>query len=130
VSNHLEQIVRPSQTLSLRPASPTQIFATPKIPVNNPVVWGSSGDSIFDLHAHSSGSSNNKWPESERTFDVVRVFNPDDHDQFIDTEVMTEYQGRNKLSQERITMQFASQTSSPHTEVISSGNKRSAPGQN
>jgi hypothetical protein len=127
VSNHLEQIVRPSQAPAIRPGPAVQIYTTPKIVENNPITWGSSGDSVFDLRAHASQTVNNSWPESSRTYDIVRVYNPDDREQFIDTEVMTEYQGRNKISQDRIKMQFATNTNTATTEVIQRGLTRKQP---
>jgi len=118
VSNQLEQIVRPSQSALIRPAVAIQIYATPKIPDNTPVEWGSSGNSIFELHAHAEDSLDRNWPEEKRKYDVVRVYNEDDRSQYIDTEVMTEYQGRNKISQNRIVMQFALNSNTKNTEVI------------
>jgi hypothetical protein len=61
-----------------------------------------------------------KW-ETERTYDVVRVYNPDDRSQFVDTEQMTEYQARNKISKERITLKFATNSNTENTEVIQKG---------
>lgn len=96
MSNQLEQIVRPSQAPSIRPGAATQIYTTPKVVVNEPVTWGSSGDSVFDLRAHSEAQNDTKWPESTRTFDVVRVYNPDDKESFVDTEVMTKFGATSK----------------------------------
>lgn len=130
--NHLEYVVRPSQNPSIRPGHPSQILATPKIVANEPITWGSSGPSVFDLRASSQSEvPEAKW-ESSRTYDVVRVYNPDDHSQFVDTEQMTEYQARNKpsqpsaIAQDRIQLMFATNTNSPDTEVISKGNKRTS----
>lgn len=119
--NHLEHVVRPSQAPQIRPGTPTQIFSTPKVPQNNPNVWGSSGNSVFDLRAHNEQELPEPKFELQRTYDVVRVFNPDDKTQFVDTEQMTEYQGRNKISNDRITLRFANNTNTTNTEVISKG---------
>jgi hypothetical protein len=125
--NHLEFVVRPSQSPAIRPGVPSQIFATPKIPQNTPITWGSAGDSIFDLKAHASSTVQPaSWPETSRKYDVVRVYNPDDREQFIDTEQMTEYQARNKISGDRFTMKFATNTNTENTEVISRGNTRTS----
>lgn len=130
--NHLEYVVRPSQSPQIRPGTPTQIFATPKIVNNEPIVFGGSGDSIFDLSASSSAEvPPAKWEES-RTYDVVRVYNPEDRSQFVDTEQMTEYQARNKpsqpsaIGQDRIQLKFATNTNTENTEVISRNNKRTS----
>lgn len=122
--NHLEYVVRPSQAPQIRPGTPTQIFETPKVPQNNANVWGSAGNSVFQLHAQAQQELPTPLTEKERTYDVVRVYNPDDRAQFIDTEQMTEYQGRNKISNDRITLKFATNHNTENTEVISKGNKR------
>lgn len=119
--NHLEHVVRPSQAPQIRPGVPTQMFATPKIPQNTPKTWGRAGDSVFDLTAHSQSEVPQPKFEAQRTYDVVRVYNPDDRTQFVDTEQMTEYQGRNKLSADRFTMKFATNTNTENTEVIQKG---------
>jgi hypothetical protein len=119
--NHLEHIVRPSQAPQIRPGTPTQLFATPKVPQNNPITWGNAGSSVFDLHAQSQSEVPQPKFEAERKYDVVRVYNPDDRDQFVDTEQMTEYQGRNKLSNERFILRFATNSNTENTEVIQKG---------
>lgn len=124
--NHLEHVVRPSQAPQIRPGTPVQIFATPKVPENNPIAWGGAGDSVFDAHAHAQQELPQPKFEESRTYDVVRVYNPDDRTQFVDTEQMTEYQGRNKLSNDRVTFRFATNHNTENTEVISKGNRRTS----
>jgi hypothetical protein len=120
--NHLEYVVRPSEAPRIRPGTPSQIFLPSKIVENDPQVWGSSGNSVFDLHAQSSATvPKPEFPETQRTYDVVRVYNPDDRTQFIDTEQMTEYQGRNKITDDRITLRFAKNQNTSSTEVIQRG---------
>lgn len=119
--NHLEQVVRPSQSPTIRPGVPTQLLAAPTIPQNEPQVWGSSGLSVFDLRAQTKQELPEPTFEEQRTYDIVRVFNPDDKTQFVDTEQMTEYQGRNKISQDRITLRFSGNANTTNTQVISKG---------
>jgi len=127
VSNQLEQIVRPSQAPAIRPGPAVQIYSTPQIVENEPIVWGSAGNSVFQLSASASGEAPEAtWPETDRTYDVVKIYNQDDREQFIETEVMTEYQGRNKISQDRITLRFAETRASKNVEIVSRGNKRSS----
>ena len=122
--NHLEFVVRPSQSPNIRPGTPNQIFEPPKAGDDTPVVWGNGGQSVFDLHAHAQVElPQPKWEES-RTYDVVKVFNPDDKSQFVETEQMTEYQARNRLSPERTQLKFATNTNTENTEVVSTGNIR------
>jgi hypothetical protein len=122
--NHLEYVVRPSQSPQIRPGTPTQTFETPKVPQNEPITWGSAGNSVFDLHARTQQELPAPLTETERKYDVVRVFNPDDHDQFVDTEQMTEYQGNNKISNDRIKLGFANNADTKDTKVISKNNIR------
>lgn len=122
--NHLEYVVRPSQSPQIRPGSRTQLLEAPKIVQNNPQVWGSSGNSVFQLHAHTQQELPQPMNEKQRTYDIVRVYNPDDHEQFVDTEQMTEYQGRNKISNDRITLRFANNANTEHTKVIAKNQKR------
>ena len=56
------------------------------------------------------------------------MYNKDDREQYIDTEVMTEYNGRNKISQDRIQIRFADTKATANTEIISRGNVRRQPG--
>src|SRR5687767_13337484 len=98
--NHLEHVVRPSQSPQIRPGTPTQIFATPKVPQNAPQVWGGSGDSVFDLQASASQELPEPKNESQRTYDEIKVKSPDDPETFIITEQMTEYQGKSGMSAE------------------------------
>jgi len=137
--NHLEYIVRPAQAPSIRPGVATQTLAAPKVIVNEGKTWGGSGDSIFDLTASDQVElPKAKWEESDRTYDVVRVFNKDDRSVYIDTEQMTQYSGFNNsqksqsgidpsrtgISKDRIILRFAAAQNTDDTEVISRGNKR------
>jgi hypothetical protein len=126
--DHLEYVVRPSQAPNIRPGSPSQLLTPPKVPENNPQVWGSSGDSVFDLHAHTQAEvPKPEWPETQRKYDVVRVYNPDDNTQYIDTEEMTEYQGRNKITKDRIVLRFADTQNTANTKVQQRGLTRKNP---
>jgi hypothetical protein len=126
--DHLEFVVRPSQSPAIRPGVPTQIFKTPKVPQNEPITWGNSGQSVFDLHAHTQAEIPKPlWPETDRKYDVVRVYNPDDHEQYVDTEQMTEYQGRNTISKDRIVLRFAKTQETADTKVMQRGLSRKNP---
>ena len=126
----MEQLTRPSnRVIQLRPDYPDQLSKPQPAEKDNTVVWGSAGRSVFQLRAASNVTlANAKWPETDRKYDVVRVFNKDDRDQYIDTEVMTEYNGRNKISQDRIQIRFADNKNTANSEVISRGNTRTQPG--
>lgn len=126
--DHLEFVVRPSQSPAIRPGTPTQIFQTAKVPQNTPITWGNAGQSVFDLHAHSQATvPKPEWPETSRKYDVVRVYNPDDKEQYVDTEQMTEYQGRNTISKERIVLRFAKTQATENTKIMQRGLSRNNP---
>jgi len=129
-TNPLELLVRPNQTADFRPlpGAPRLAQVGDETKNDNVVVsWGGTGDSIFTIARPPFGFKvEDDKQETERTYDVVRVKNPDDPDQYVDTEVMTEWKARNKIDSSRTTLRFASPTSSQTTEVISRGNKRSS----
>lgn len=122
--NHLEQVVRPSQSPQIRPGTATQLLETPKVPENEPQVWGSSGTSVFDLQASAQQELPEPKFEAQRTYDVVKVYDPNDRDTFLETEQMTEYQGRNKISADRFVLRFAKPENTENTEVTSRNNVR------
>ena len=126
--DHLEFVARPFARPDIRPGTPTQIFQQPKVPQNEPIKWGSSGDSVFDLHAKNAQETPKpEFPETSRKYDIVRVYNPDDHEQYVDTEQMSEYQGRNKISADRIVLRFAKAQDTSDTKVMQRGLTRKNP---
>lgn len=128
----LEQIVRPYVSGQIRPATPVGLQFPVTSKANVPTVWGAAGQNAFQLTA----AINQKvppaqWPksdETQRTYDVVRVFNKDDKTQFVDVEAMTEYQARNKIDGSRITLRYATNTNTDTTQVMSTGNVRKSSG--
>jgi len=124
----LEQIVRPYVAGAIRPPAPIGLQFPVVAKPNVPTVWGSAGQNAFQLSASiNQKAPPTQWPKSDeiqRTFDVVRVFNPDDHSTFVDVEAVTEYQARNQIDQSRITLRYATNTNTDNTEVISRGNVR------
>ena len=120
--NQLEYVVRPSQSPRVRPTLATQLSATPKVPSNEPTTWGNATPSLFQLQASSQSEvPPPKFEETQRKYDVVRVFNPDDREQFVDTEQMTEYQARNQIGKDRTTLRFATNSNTENTQVIQKG---------
>jgi hypothetical protein len=119
----LEQIVRPSTAAGIRPLNFTVPRKPAKQPKDNLITWGNSGDDIFTLTAHMQQDIKNdlKSDETKRTYDEVRVFDPNDHDNFVDQQVMTEYQGRNTIDKSRIFIRFAKNEPSADIEVRKRG---------
>lgn len=127
----LELLIRPNQTGSIRPnywngfQSATPADATKN---DNVVIsFGGSGDSIFTVDNPLGGfKAEDEKNETDRTYDVARIKNPDDPDQYVDTEVMTEWKGKNKIDGSRTTLRFAAPSSDANVEILSRGNKRSS----
>jgi hypothetical protein len=126
----LEQIVRPSQLVPIRPSSDNRGRGPLITPGSKVVSWGSSGSSVFQLQASiSQNLPPATWPKSDeekRTYDVVKVSSADDPDTSITLEAMTSYQARNAIDQSRITLNYAHTQPSSTVTVVSTGNVRTA----
>lgn len=125
----LELLIRPNQTGNIRPnyynGMKSATVDENKKNDNVVIAWGSGGDSIFTIQTPDFGFKvEDDKEETSRKYDVVRVKNPDDDQQYVDTEVMTEWQGRNKITKDRFTLRFGSPEATANTEIISRGNVR------
>jgi len=94
MSSPLTRVVRPNETLDIRPLRPF-ISASARGPTEgNPTLqWGSSGDSIFTVQQQLVNEFETKEAEEKevsRTVDVIRVKNEDDPEQHVDVESVTE----------------------------------------
>ena len=81
------------------------------------------------LSASKSVTYSIKHKERNRTFDQIRVKNPDDDDQHVDVESTTAlqthvYSGGSQPSKQKSA--FQQQPEAANIEVLSTGNKRSA----
>lgn len=124
----LVSIIRPFGQPDIRPP-PTYVKKAKEEPNEDEdlVVWGNSGNSIFALQATSkSDIKPQESDEISRKYDVVRVKNPDDPDQYIETERMTEYQARNKIDGSRITLRFEKTQASENIEIVKKDQTRKA----
>lgn len=127
--NPLELLIRPNATGNIRPNYYSGLKSAKvdedKKNDNVVIAWGSGGDSIFTITTPAFGFKvEDDKEEVSRKYDVVRVKNPDDPDQYVDTEVMTEWEGRNKISQDRTILRFGAPQATSNTEIISRGNIR------
>lgn len=127
----LELLIRPNQTGSIRPnywngyqsARPDEETKNDNVVVS----WGSSGDSIFTVsHPDFGFKVEDEKTETERTYDIVRVKNKDDPEQYVDTEVMTEWKGRNKIDGSRTTLRFGAPAGDANNEILQRGQKRNS----
>lgn len=114
----IESLSRPFVNELFRPAGKT----TKKETIEGGDVefsFGSAGSNVFELRANSKGEvDNNDHQETKRTFDVVRVKNPDDNAQHVDVEVMTEYQAKNRIDESRIKVRFTPQAAAENIEIL------------
>lgn len=102
----MESIVRPFSLPFFKPKDTTSKRAQRSSELVE-ITWGGSGADIFD----SAGSALNSFKvedekqqrETRRTYDVVRVKNTEDDSQYVDTEVTTEYQMRQRITADRYT---------------------------
>jgi len=126
----LELLIRPNQTGNIRPnyynGKSARVDEATKND-NVQISWGQSGDSIFTYKTPDFGFKvEDDKEETSRKYDVVRVKNPDDPDQYVDTEVMTQWEGRNKITKDRFILRFGSPQATENTEIISRGNVRNS----
>lgn len=122
----LEQIVRPATVNGIRPLNFQVQRKAPKAPAANIIVWGSGGNDVFSISAHVQQDVKNDLPADEikRTYDQVKVMNPDDNEQHVTVEAMTEYQARNQIDKSRIILRFFKQEDTENVKVQSRGNVR------
>lgn len=126
--NPLELLVRPNQSSDFRPPgnAPRRAQVGDVTKNDNVLVsWGSGGDSIFTVTSPSFGFKlEEDKGEIERTYDVVRIKNKDDPEQYVDTQVMTEWKGRNRIDGSRTTLRFAPPEEDENSEVLEKDKKR------
>lgn len=121
----LEQIVRPSQLTDPKPSYAAMLpYKQASFPVDEDEYNFGKGDNDVFAVAGVAKTADIKLEngqenfEVKRKFDTVRVKSQDDPNTYVDTEVMTEYQTRNKINDERTIIRFTSPQSSENTEVI------------
>lgn len=114
----IENLSRPFSPLDIRPNNKTT-KREPLTPGNTLLTWGTGAGNVFQLRAQSRGEVNNDdHKEIRRTFDTVRVKNPSDNSQFVDVEVLTEYQARNRIDDSRVKVRFTPQEASSNIEIM------------
>jgi hypothetical protein len=129
MSASLERIIRPAQTAGIRPSSFAVARTAPASNQSATLTWGGSGATVFELKASIQLQVQEiQGTELQRTYDVVKVKNPDDDTQFIQTEVLTNYQARNTINGGRINIDYQRQQDSQDIEIVSTGNIRKAGG--
>lgn len=121
----LESIVRPTLPTDFRPPVNTLVLVPVIIDDDDTVVWGGAGDSVFQLK-FLGAPTQIKFVSTEesRVFDTVRVKDPDNDENHLDLEVMTQYSGRNKTDDSRISISLARVQPAQDVEILSRNNVR------
>lgn len=109
------------------PVFPPNRTSKPRPREANDVVWsfGSPGQNVFQISASNrSDITDHDRTEVRRTYDTIRVKNPDDNSQHVDVEVLTEYQARNRIDEKRYKVRFTPQEESSNIEIMKKNNVR------
>ena len=90
--------------------------------------FGAAGQNVFQISASNRNEiTDNDRKEVRRTYDTVRVKNPDDNNQHVDVEVLTEYQARNRIDDKRYKVRFTPQAESANIEILKRNQVRTTP---
>lgn len=116
----LEYVARPSVAgmLGVRPRGPTT-DREPIVDGSVMIKFGSAGPNVFVANGQFKIAENTGDDrEIRRKYDVVRVKNPTDNEQYVDVEVMTEYQARNRISEKRTKIRFFDVEPAENIEIL------------
>jgi hypothetical protein len=89
------------------------------------VVWGRSGASPFE-ETFSLSTQSSEEKEVRRKFDVVRIKDPNNEDNHVDVEVLTELETRSKINNKRTTLRMEKPQASDTTEILQRNQERTA----
>lgn len=125
----LEQLVRPYSPYEVLKKGAT--YKPEPTELEGTTVWtfGSAGDDVFALRASTQAEIDNEGTDHEvrRKFDLVKVKDPNNDENFIETEVMKEYEARNSISKDRIIIRFREQDPSANIEILKKDQTRNTP---
>lgn len=122
----MSSLAGPSAKLSIHPDFNPNKYKAFLIPsTENTIVWGRAGASPFE-EVYSVAFEVEEQREIQRTFDVVRVKDPDNEDNHVDVEVMTQWVSRSSINGQRVTLNLARQPSAANIEVMQRGQTRTA----
>lgn len=117
----LETIVRPISSKDFRPTARPLIESSDDNPTT---IDGGTGQLIALNHSANYSWSHNIEREYERTYDVMRIHNPNDDSQFVDDEVITEMRRAN-FDGSITKVKYGHPTAEDNIEILDSGRKRS-----
>lgn len=120
-----ERIVRPAVAPNIRPAAAPLPVKAPATEDRDVTVITGSGDGLINLaHSFSKNFSQQKHQiEQYRLVDIVRVFNPQDHSQYVDIEVTVYIQFITELGTV-VTQTFGRPQNGEHQEVLQRDQRR------
>lgn len=119
------RIVRPGLAPNIRPAAAPQPVKAPATEDRDLAVITGGGEGLINLaHAFSKSFSRTVHHiEQYRLVDIVRVFNPEDHSQYVDVEVTVYVQYLTELGTE-ITQSFGHPQDGDHQQVLQINQRR------
>lgn len=88
-------------------------------------VWGKPGSDPFQISATKSFDTTEE-KEIERTFDVVRVKDPDNEDNHVDMEVLTNLKTKNAVDGSRTSISMDRVKPSESVEILQRDQKRTS----
>lgn len=95
--------------------------------IDTTVVWGKPGASPFEEYQTTQLEfKEEERTETKRTYDVVRVKDPDNEDNHVDMEVMTSYTSVSKNGASRVKINLDRVKPSQDVEILSRDNTRSS----
>jgi hypothetical protein len=115
---NLESVVRPYAIQGVNPPKPQ--VEGPNAPEQAILEFGGSGASVFTvaLSAFTEVVTIEPHREISRTFDVVRVKNPDDPKQFVDVESLRKVTLQNVSTGAKREITYAEQQADANTEFV------------
>lgn len=122
----LEIVVRPVVLPNIRPRPP-QIPVVVDEDEEPSEIVGNSGRAISLSHGRRWSFTRPHQTETRRTFDLMRVKNPEDSDQYVDVEVTTRLYTRDQRN-ERGKLRLRPPDETANIEAISRNNSRTNSG--
>lgn len=117
----LETVIRPVTSRDFRPTAKPLVAPSDDNPIT---IDGGTAQLIALNHSANYSWSHQSETEVERTYDVMRIHNPDDEDQFVDDEVITKIKLRGADGSIR-KVRYNDPPAQDNIELLSEDNKRS-----
>lgn len=118
----------PDSKNAIRPEFDASKYRTRTTDTESTFVWGKPGASPFQLTgANNVIIKDDNTFETKRTFDVVRVKDPDNADNHVDMEVVTSLQLKNKIDGKRTQINMDRVTQSDTVQILQQDQTRVTP---